>query len=504
MASKLKHIKVLTDPESGKERYQVRVYYRREFIASGVFDTAALARTFYKRTYEAAVRGEAKPAKARRQQRQMESKLDQPMNAWAETFVKLNPSHITKGRLNDYILIGRLLGSRKLRDFQGKAGGQLIQELREEWKFTHFRRGIGSVLEYKPEKEVSSQTLRLRLSALDVLIEFASRELPDGVDWKDPVMPFGYTKPPAHSNPRTRLPSNDEFMKLLVYFGEESDMGEFLQVVDETGCRASEILNTCGNDITLFGGNGAVTGGVLTLLYHKTQRYIGKRDVPLAQHAAEILGRRKETYENGSLFPNLVSIYSVCDDLDAAYTKLGISGLQLKDFRRAFITRSTSTLSDLERAKIIGPSALRGLKRLDNASETVKTAVGHSRVTTTLSYVVSEEEKMANQLTSASRWPEISAMLPTAAITSTVIPPTELDRTVAADAKSVPIDAYGTSERASSGAPADFDEKGRIAQLAATDGTTRCPATDDFNSTENASTWAETAAIRGATQEARP
>lgn len=499
MTNKLEHIKVLTDPTTGKQRYQARVYYRRQFIASGVFDTVPLARVFYKTTYEAAVRGEAEPAADRRQQRQAESTLDQPMSEWAAKFVQSNPLSLTKGRLNEYLLVGRLLGNLKLRDFQGKAGGQLIQELHEKWRFMHFKRGMRDKPEYKPHDEISPQSLRLRLSALEVLIKFSADKLPDSVKWEAPIKPFGYKQPPAHRDPRTRLPSDEEFTKLLHHFGVGSDMGEFLQIIDETGCRLSEIRKARKKDIKLFNLDGNVGGGVLELLHHKTEKNVGKRDVPLSRHAAEILEHRIETYGDGPLFSGLSSTKSLGKDLKAACTELGIDGLQIKDFRRAFITRSASVLSSLERAKIFGASSLIDSQRLDSASEAVKVAVGHSRLSTTLGYFVPDVEKIAVLLTKASRWSQISAMLTTTAATSTASSSSTLTCATDAGVKGGPSNSKGTSEEASGQIAASLKGEDLTVQSTGTDITTRCPSASKVIAKEETTAWTVMPAIQGVT-----
>lgn len=500
MTQNLDHIKVSVDPKSGKKRFKVRVYYQRAFIKSGIFDSPALARTFYKKTYEAAVREEAKPAKVRRQQRQADAKLDQPLRDWAEIFVQKNPRHLKKNRLSEYLLVGRLLGKRTLRDFGGKAGGELISELDAKWRFMRFERGVRGEPKYNPNKKISAQSLRLRLSALNVLLKFASDKLPEGVEWNTPIMPFGYDKPAAYDNPRTRLPSDHEFMTLLRRFGEQSDMGEFLQVIDETGCRLSEILNACGDDIKLFKHNDTVTGGALKLIHHKTAATTGEREVPLAQHAAEILWQRKEKYGDGKLFPQLTSTDSVCKCFDAACKELGIDSLQIKDFRRAFVTRSILVLSDLERAKIVGSSSLTSQKKLDNASETVKTAVGHSRPKTTLGYVVTNEEKTATRLTWASRLPKIHTMLSATASTPIGTPSTASSRTANGLTESISMNSVGTHGESKMPAITNSNGSKSNCPSSKTDDATLRRNGSEIDSTGNANACATTTPIQGVTR----
>lgn len=147
-----------------------------------------------------------------------------------------------ENRLCEYDQVGRLLGDRTMRDFSGKAGGKLIAQLAAEWRFMRFVRGKRDGAPYRaPNKPIEDQTLRLRLSALDRLIAYAMDQMPEALGYVGPQKPMDYTAPAAHGNKRKRLPSIDEFAALLQHFGTDSGLGDFLRVIDETGCRLSEV-----------------------------------------------------------------------------------------------------------------------------------------------------------------------------------------------------------------------------------------------------------------------
>lgn len=399
----------LIQSKNGKLRYQAIVYYERKFVCSKTFDSLTLAKKYKKTKYEDAVRGITKPAAVRREERAREKGLNRPMSQWAEQFVQANVSSIGRTRLNEYLLVGRLIDKYSLKDFQGKHGEKLIDKLATEWQYLHFTTGMrGSPLN-KPGQPIAAQTLRLRLTALQKLIKFAIRELPDGITFARPDWENISDKPSAHAGARTRLPSDSEYEALLAHIGVDSDLGQLLQVIDDTGCRLGEVLNACGRDIELFAdGSGALAGGKLTLPHHKTDKYIGLREVPLSLHAAQILKRRKDKYGNGKLFVALGKSDDVCKRFRASCKAKGITNLFIKDFRRGFITRSARALSDFERAKIWSSSSLDSPHQPDNSCQQVSAAVGHTRQQTTVGYFQPEWIDISKRLTNASRWSKVS------------------------------------------------------------------------------------------------
>ena len=396
---------------NGKTRYQAVVWYERKFITSKTFDSLAQAKLFRETKLKEAIAKDLLPASERRKKRELEADLNRPMLDWAAKYIKANPGEHGKNRLYEYDQVGRLLGKRTLRDFAGKAGGQLIVELGKRWRFIQFTRGTRGEPIHTPDDPISDQTLRLRLSAMDRLIAFAIEELPDGVEYVAPRKPKDYTPPPAHSNKRTRLPDVEEFAALVRHFGPATDLAEFLQVVDETGCRLSEVSLVCGDQLSFFGVGGQVLGGVLTLHRHKTSARVGTRQVPLSRHAALVLHARKAKFGDGALFPGLPASNDICKDFDDACTALRIDDLQIKDFRRAFITRNVRAVSSLELVRVVGQSSLIDLKNLSPEERRTQNAVGHTDARTTLGYVTPEHQAMAQAFTATSRWPAVARAL---------------------------------------------------------------------------------------------
>lgn len=404
----------------GKKSYQVRVYYKRQFIASTTVDSLALAREFKKRTLEAAIRGTALPACERREQRKLAATLDRPMRDWAALYTEANTRKLDtnrskhgKSRLQEYELVGRLLGDLTMRDFAGQAGGKRIEQLAMDWRFMHFVRGCkAGAPVHTPGKPIADQTLRLRLSALDRLIAYAMDEMPEALNFVGPKKPTDYAPPPAHSQKRDRLPTREEFAALLKHFGVDSDMGEFLRVIDESGCRLSEISTLRGDCIEFHGAEGHVLGGTLTLQRHKTAKRVGTRKVPLSRYAAQVLQARKAQFGDGALFPGLPG---AADDIAKAFDKacaaLKSDGLQIKDFRREFISRNLRTVPALELMSVFGQSSCIELSQLSTAERHTQNTVGHTRATTTLGYVTPELRGMAQAFTANSRWPAVAALL---------------------------------------------------------------------------------------------
>ncbi len=167
---------------NGKVRFQAQVWYDQKFITSRTFDSIALARKFKESKLEEAIRGTLLPAGARREKRKLEEDLDRPMQEWAARYIKANPGQHGENRLFEYDQVGRLLGARTMRDFSGKAGGKLIRQLADEWRFIRFVRGTRGEPFQAKEKPISDQTLRLRLSALDRVIVGADLNLSHRAD----------------------------------------------------------------------------------------------------------------------------------------------------------------------------------------------------------------------------------------------------------------------------------------------------------------------------------
>jgi hypothetical protein len=275
--------------KNGKTRYQAVVWYDRQFIASKTFDSLSLAKSYRDSKLAEAVKGSALPAAERRKQHELEAMLSRTMRDWSTEYIKAYAAKHGGNRLYEYDQAGRQLGKRTLQAFAGKAGGQLIVQLGELWRFVRFTRGTRVEPLHTPGDPISDQTLRLRLSALDRLIGFAEEQLPDGVDYTGPKKPKDYASPPARGNKRTRLPTVEEFTALVRHVGPAGDFADFLQVLDETGCRLSEVSLACGEQLSLFGVGGQVLGGVLTLHRHKTSARVAPRQVPLSRHAAMVL-----------------------------------------------------------------------------------------------------------------------------------------------------------------------------------------------------------------------
>jgi integrase len=189
-------------------------------------------------------------------------------------------------------------------------------------------------------------------------------------------------------------------------------MSELLRVIDETGCRLSEVSKATGEAVAFLTAGGNVLGGVLTLHHHKTDERVGVRHVPLSRYAAQVLYARKTRCGDGALFPGLpVSSSDVCASFDKARKAVGIADLLIKDFRRGFITRNAHSMSKLELTSVVGPTSLLDLGSLAAGDRSVQAAAGHTDPRTTLGYVSPEHEAMAQAFTASSRWPAVAAIL---------------------------------------------------------------------------------------------
>lgn len=403
-------VKEITDTK-GKVKYQAQVWFEAMFITSKTFDSRAVAVEYKKRKLKEAAVGTLKPAKERKAQRAAEAVLDKPMGDWAWLYIETHAKEHGDKRLDEYDLVGRLLKGKTLRHFSGQAGGDLIAKLAAEWRLLRLPRSKHPDAVCSSNEPVADQTLRLRLSALDRLIEFAMSKVPESVNFRGPKKPFGYKPPPAHSNKRTRQPSDDEYAALLKHFGVDSDMGHFLRVVDDTGCRLSEVSLACGADVIFFGAAGHVLGGTLTLRKHKTDAKVGTRAVPLCRHAAVVLHARKQLHGEASLFPALADTTEVCKTFDEARTQFGFKDLVIKDFRRAFINRNLRSVPAVELMHVVGKSSLIDTKSLSDGEKNVQRAVGHTNISTTFGYVTPNQQELAQVFTQTSRWSRVAALL---------------------------------------------------------------------------------------------
>ncbi|MEP6502180.1 MAG: hypothetical protein ABJD97_02535 [Betaproteobacteria bacterium] len=393
---------------NGKIKYQAIVWYNNAFIASKTFDSRPLAAQFYTRTYEQAVSGKAKPASERRADRKVSESVDRSMSSWAELYIEKHGKDHGDTRVSDYAIVGRLLKGRKLSHFSGKAGGQLIRDLAEEWRFIRLPRTKKEGARCSSNKPIADQTLRLRLTALSRLIAFAASNVPEAAGFQAPVKAFGFELPKAHGIKRTRQPSDAEYARILDRVGRESALGHFLRVVDDTGCRLGEVRSAQGKDVQFFGVAGQVLGGVLKLNAHKTVKRVGARDVPLSLYAAQVLHARKQLYGERSLFPELKNTGDVCDAFDDVCTALEIEALQIKDFRRAFINRNVATVSSAELIHVVGKTSLLEEKARSQRESDTLAAVGHTSLSTMVGYVTPHMQSLSQVFTGTSRWSRVA------------------------------------------------------------------------------------------------
>lgn len=393
-------IKVVVDTK-GKTKYQAQVWFKGEFVTSKTFDSRAQANGYEAQCVSKVAADKMGSAAERREQRLISQGLDRSMLAWAELYIE-HPEHpLSHNRKTEYLLVGRLAAGYTLADFQGNEGLNLLVELKHLWFAGRER---SSQAETASEtKRLSPNTVRLRLTALCSVIRWAASQLPNKVPYQ--AIPYGQLNmPPAYKTARTRLPRDSEYSRLIRHLGRNSDMGEFLQCVDETGCRLSEIMDAWKTDIEFFWVGEQLVGGCLTLNKHKTVHTTGRpRHVPLSLFAAEILSRRCQQHDTGSLFPSLRSNDAVCKQFDSACNALGISDLLVKDFRRAFINRNKhqAGLSTWDLMSVVGESS--ALKKTTAAESKVQKAVGHEDPGTTADYSVADMREMSEVFTRTSR-----------------------------------------------------------------------------------------------------
>jgi integrase len=393
-------IKVVIDAKD-KKKYQAQVWFKGQFICSRMFDSKAQAGEYQKQSLLKVVKETLVSASERREQRLISEGLHRSMDDWAELYVE-HPEHpVKEKRKAEYRKVGRLTAGYTLKDFQGNSGLKLLVELKHLWFAS---RELSSEPEPGAQiRPLEAQTIRLRLTALRKIIQFAASQLPDEVPYKP--IPYGGLKlPPAHAAPRVRLPKDSEYSRLIRHCGRETDMGEFLQSVDETGCRLSEITGATKADLEFFWVGEQLVGGCLTLNKHKTHHQVAKpRHVPLSLFAAEIFWRRCQQHDAGSLFPSLKTNDAVCKAFDSACSTLCIKDLLVKDFRRAFINRNKNQagLSTWDLMSVVGESSM--LKKTTAAEKRVQNAVGHEDAGTTAGYSVADMREMSEVFTRTSR-----------------------------------------------------------------------------------------------------
>lgn len=398
--------------KTGKTKFQAQVWHKGVFYASKTFDIESLARAYKEKTLLDIVRGDLQSAAVRAEARVVDAALHRPMTHWADLYAQKNLHG--GSRAYDYTLVGKLLADKTLKDFDGRAGAQLIEKLTEVWRLDRRPRSARPRPENAlPIDPLKPNTVRLRLTALMRLIRFAKASLPDTVAFKMPAMDelFEFALPPAHSQPRKRMTEDAELARLLEHFGSESDQAHFLRVIDETGCRLGEVRLCKGSDVNFFTVAGTVVGGYLTLTKHKTSDDVGTREVPLSLFAAQILHDRKLRHGDGALFPGLGTKDRLCKAFEAACSSLGIKNLLIKDGRRAFINRNKGGIGVMDMVKVVGESTLLCDKDATPSERNVQEAVGHTNISTTGAYSQPRLAELAQIFTKTSRWWRVAALL---------------------------------------------------------------------------------------------
>lgn len=402
--------------KDGKQKFQAQVWHNGVFYGSKTFDSKGMAAAYKEAQLLKVIKGELQPASVRRAKRRSDAALDQPMTHWAALYIE----QVKHGdsRAAEYKLVGKLLANKTLKDFHGRAGAQLFEQLAHDWKFNRQPRSLQPrPADAPPLEPLKDQTVRLRLSALWRLIKFGKSKLPDSASFQMPAMDelFEFKLPAAHSSPRKRLPSDDETVRLYRHFDPQSDFGQWLRVIDETGCRLSEVRLAQGAHLRFFEEAGQVVGGELTLYKHKTSKKVGERKVPLSLFAAQILHSRVSQFGDGPLFASLGTNHQVCEIFDEACQELEIDGLLIKDFRRGFINRNKKSVPYVDMVNIVGQSTMLDSKNLSQGERATMAAVGHKHIGTSVGYSTPESQELAGVFTLTSRWPRLAALLRPAA-----------------------------------------------------------------------------------------
>ncbi|OWQ93645.1 hypothetical protein CDN99_04090 [Roseateles aquatilis] len=306
------------------------------------------------------------------------------------------------------------MAGKTLRHFSGRDGARLIKQLVIDWRQDRQPRSKKPAKDGSPPpKPLRDQTLRLRFYALTRIIGFAKDKLPAQTPFETPDMGdlFEFAPPPAHAAPRTRQPSDAEFALVLTQLGVESELGQFLRSIYETGCRLSEVRTATGAN-TLFNTVGdEVVGGHITLHKHKTRKKVGVREVPLSLFAAQMLHDRKLKHGDGLLFPELGDTDWVCKKFDDACRAAGIADLLIKDFRRAFINRNKYCVAHVDLLKVVGPSSLLDAKSVSPSERAVQSAIGHTSIQMMGDYSHPELAHMSMVFTGTSRWTQIAKLV---------------------------------------------------------------------------------------------
>lgn len=398
----------------GKKKYRAEIWHKGIFYASKTFDVKSLAIKFKEAELLKAVSGTLLPAKARKQQRITNTDLDRPLTYWAQRYVRENPENHGKTRLNDYLLVGRILADKTLRHFDGKNGAQLVKQLSKDWALNRLPRSLCPAATDKPVVPLKENTIRLRLSALMRLLRFAKAELPAGAAYVPPAMDelFSFAMPAAHANKRIREPSDREYGLLLAQLEDGGDFSDFLKIIDETGCRLGEVLSAKKSNVDLFLAGGIVVGGCLRLENHKTIKKTKlERHVPLSLWAAQIFANRfAHTTDDERLFKNLGDADAVCKKFDKTCCAAGLGDLMIKDFRRGFINRNKYCLSSMDLFQVVGKSSLITSKEATDSEKAVLAAVGHTSLKTTAGYSVVDVQRLAQVFTHTSRMPRVNAL----------------------------------------------------------------------------------------------
>jgi len=398
----------------GKTKYQAQVWHKGVFYTAKTFDLRPLAVAFKEDALKRVVKGELLSATARKAVRTANALLEKPMTYWAEKYITTHGQKHGQARISEYRTVGNLLAKQTLMDFDGKSGAQLIERLARDWRHERIPRSdTSAAAEAAKAKPLADNTLRLRLSALVRVIRFAKSALPANATFQPPDMEslFEFTLPPAHGNPRKLEVSDDEYVRLLRHVGPDSAFGQYLRVIDETGCRLGEVLSAHGSAIHIYMHAGQVIGGHLTLTKHKTSNHVGTREVPLSLFAAQVLHARKLRFGDGAVFQDLGSNNKMCKVFDANCQELGMRPLQIKDLRRGFINRNKYLVAHVDMVHIVGQTTLLDKSTVTDSEKSLLDAVGHTNIKTTAGYSTPHLEKLARVFTQSSRWPQIAALL---------------------------------------------------------------------------------------------
>lgn len=408
-------IKTVTNKQ-GKTKYQAQLWHMGQFYGSKMFDTKVLAKSWHDAQLKKIARGELLPAHERRIQREAEAGLDESMEVWSQRYLSGPGATHSVSRRYDYQLVGSLLADTPLRAFSGRNGSLLVERLSRAWKCDRRPRrkhAAGQAEAHTAARPLGSNSVRLRLSALMRLLRFARQSLPPAAVFEMPRLKedlFEFKMPAAHGAPRKRIPSDDEYASLLIELERHPAVRDLLEVMDDIGCRLSEIRTAQASQLHLLYEGEALVGGVLTLSQHKTLEDVGERLIPLSEHAARVLGMRSARQADGALFPGLTKDQAL-DRFGSACKRADIEALQYKDFRRGFINRAKGQVPDLDMMKMGLLPAGTDRGDLSEASRLVLKVVGHTRVSTTVGYTMLELRSLCAALTRVSRRQRVQSII---------------------------------------------------------------------------------------------